>query len=109
MQYNTEFYKLLRQAVYDDTALVRVLDKIMKLINSNSKDDNSKPDTGKDDNSLHILLNWYEIKKFIKNLKFDVHFFDFFVLFIVEGLKNFYYGMHIENWIDFIRTTRTTF
>ena len=37
MQYNTEFYKLLRQAVYDDTALVRVLDKIMKLINSNSK------------------------------------------------------------------------
>ena len=39
MQYNTEFYKLLRQAVYDDTALVRVLDKIMKLINSNSKDD----------------------------------------------------------------------
>ena len=38
MQYNTEFYKLLRQAVYDDTALVRVLDKIMKLINNNSKD-----------------------------------------------------------------------
>ena len=35
MQYNTEFYKLLRQAVYDDTALVMVLDKIMKLINSN--------------------------------------------------------------------------
>ena len=33
-----EFLKLLRQAVYDDTALVRVLDKIMKLINNNSKD-----------------------------------------------------------------------
>ena len=42
MQYNTEFYRLLRQAVYDDTALVRVLDKIMKLINSNSKDDDGK-------------------------------------------------------------------
>lgn len=42
MQYNTEFYKLLRQAVYDDTALVRELDKIMKLINSNSKDDDGK-------------------------------------------------------------------
>lgn len=42
MQYNTEFYKLLRQAVYDDTALVRVLEKIMKLINSNSKDDDGK-------------------------------------------------------------------
>ena len=42
MQYNTEFYKLLRQAVYDDTALVRVLDKIMKLINNNSKDDDGE-------------------------------------------------------------------
>ena len=42
MQYNTEFYRLLRQAVYDDTALVRVLDKIMKLINSNSKDDDGE-------------------------------------------------------------------
>lgn len=42
MQYNTEFYKLLRQAVYDNTALVRVLDKIMKLINSNSKDDDGE-------------------------------------------------------------------
>ena len=42
MEYETEFYKLLRQAVYDDTALVRVLDKIMKLINSNSKDDDGK-------------------------------------------------------------------
>ena len=42
MQYNTEFYKLLRQAVYDDTALVRVLDKIMKLININSKDDDGE-------------------------------------------------------------------
>ena len=38
MQYNTGFYKLLRQAVYEDTALVMVLDKIMKLINNNSKD-----------------------------------------------------------------------
>ena len=44
MQYNTGFYKLLRQAVYDDTALVMVLDKIMKLINSNSKDDNGEID-----------------------------------------------------------------
>lgn len=44
MEYETEFLKLLRQAVYDDTALVRVLDKIMKLINSNSKDENDKID-----------------------------------------------------------------
>ena len=38
MEYETEFYRLLKSAVTDDVALVRVLDKIMKLINSNSKD-----------------------------------------------------------------------
>ena len=38
MGYETDFYKLLKSAVTDDVALVRVLDKIMKLINSNSKD-----------------------------------------------------------------------
>ena len=37
MEYETEFYKLLKLAVVDDVALVRVLDKIMKLINTNSK------------------------------------------------------------------------
>lgn len=38
MDYETEFYKLLKSAVTDDVALIRVLDKIMKLINSNSRD-----------------------------------------------------------------------
>ena len=38
MEYDTEFYRLLKSAVTDDVALVRVLDKIVKLINSNSKD-----------------------------------------------------------------------
>lgn len=38
MKNETEFYKLLKSAVTDDVALVRVLDKIMKLINNNSKD-----------------------------------------------------------------------
>ena len=37
MEYDTEFYRLLKSAVTDDVALVRVLDKIMKLINANSK------------------------------------------------------------------------
>lgn len=36
MEYETEFYKLLKLAVTDDVALIRVLDKIMKLINNNS-------------------------------------------------------------------------
>lgn len=34
MEYETEFYKLLKLAVTDDVALIRVLDKIMKLIYS---------------------------------------------------------------------------
>lgn len=85
MQYNTEFYKLLRQAVYDDTALVMVLDKIMKLINSNSKDDNGKIDEDLKSELITYSIELIRDKKFIKNLKFDVHFFDFFVLFIVEG------------------------
>ena len=38
MEKETEFYKILKLAVTDDVALVRVLDKIMKLINTNSKD-----------------------------------------------------------------------
>lgn len=38
MEKETEFYKLLKSAVTNDVALVRVLDKIMKLINNNSKD-----------------------------------------------------------------------
>lgn len=38
MEYETDFYKLLKLAVTDDVALIRVLDKIMKLINNNSKD-----------------------------------------------------------------------
>ncbi len=63
MQYNTEFYKLLRQAVDDDTALVRVLDKIMKLINSNSKDKN-----GKIDEDLKSELITYSIE-LIRNKK----------------------------------------
>ncbi len=37
MEKKTEFYKLLEAAVTDDVALVRVLDRIMKLINKNSR------------------------------------------------------------------------
>lgn len=37
MKVETKFYKLLKLAVIDDSALVIVLDKIMPLINKNSK------------------------------------------------------------------------
>ena len=36
MDYKTEFYEILKLAVTDDTALIRVIEKIMKLINNNS-------------------------------------------------------------------------
>lgn len=37
MNKETEFYNLLKSAVTDDVALIKVLDRIMKLINKNSK------------------------------------------------------------------------
>ena len=37
MENKSEFYELLKSAVTDDLALVKVLEKIMKLINKHSK------------------------------------------------------------------------
>lgn len=37
MKHETEFFKLLKSAVTDDVSLVKVLDKIMKLIDNKSK------------------------------------------------------------------------
>lgn len=69
MQYNTEFYKLLRQAVYDDTALVRVLDKIMKLINSNSKDDDGKINEDLKSELITYSIELIRNKKIYKKLE----------------------------------------
>ena len=109
MQYNTEFYKLLRQAVYDDTALVRVLDKIMKLINSNSKDDDGKINEDLKSELITYSIELIRNKKIYKKFEIWCPLFWFFCAVHSRRVKNFYYGMHIENWIDFIRTTRTTF
>ena len=40
----TNFYKLLKAAVNNDVALVQVLDKIMKLINKNSRNNRGEID-----------------------------------------------------------------
>ncbi len=109
MQYNTEFYKLLRQAVYDDTALVRVLDKIMKLINSNSKDDDGEINEDLKSELITYSIELIRNKKIYKKFEIWCPLFRFFCAVHSRRVKNFYYGMHIENWIDFIRTTRTTF
>lgn len=63
MEYETEFYKLLKSAVTDDVALVRVLDKIMKIINKNSKDTH-----GIIDEDLKSELITYSVK-IIRNKK----------------------------------------
>ncbi len=63
MEYETEFYKLLKSAVTDDVSLIRVLDKIMKLINSNSKDFN-----GAIDEDLKSELITYSVE-IIRNKK----------------------------------------
>ena len=109
MEYETEFYKLLRQAVYDDTALVMVLDKIMKLINSNSKDDNGKIDEDIKSELITYSIELIRDKKIYKKFEIWCPLFRFFCAVHSRRVKNFYYGMHIENWIDFIRTTRATF
>ena len=109
MQYNTEFYKLLRQAVYDDVALIRVLDKIMKLINSNSKDDDGKINEDLKSELITYSIELIRNKKIYKKFEIWCPLFRFFCAVHSRRVKNFYYGMHIENWIDFIRTTRTTF
>ena len=70
MQYNTKFYKLLKQAVNDDTALVIVLDKIMKLINSNSKDENAKIDEDLKTELLTYSIELIRNKKIYK--KFEI-------------------------------------
>ena len=36
MENETEFYKILKLAVIDDVALVKVIEKIMKMINNKS-------------------------------------------------------------------------
>ena len=44
MNNETEFYNLLKSAVTDDVALIKVLDRIMTLINKNSKNRHGKID-----------------------------------------------------------------
>ena len=97
MQYNTEFYKLLRQAVYDDTALVMVLDKIMKLINSNSKDENGKIDEDLKSELITYSIELIRNKKIYKKFEIWCPLFRFSCAVHSRSVKNFCYGMHIEN------------
>lgn len=59
---NSEFYNLLKLAVTDDVALIKVLEKIMPLINARSVDDN-----GNFDEDLKSELIFVSIEKIRKN------------------------------------------
>lgn len=69
MDYETEFYKLLKSAVNDDVALIRVLDKIMKLINSNSKDFNGAIDEDLKSELITYSVEIIRNKKIYKKFK----------------------------------------
>ena len=58
---NTDFYNLLKAAVTDDVALVKVIEQIMKLINKNSIID------GRIDEDLKSELIAITIKEVRKN------------------------------------------
>ena len=66
MEKETEFYKLLKSAVTDDVALVRVLDKIIKLINSNSKDRHGIIDQDLKSELITYSIELIRIKKIYK-------------------------------------------
>lgn len=86
MEYETDFYKLLKLAVTDDVALIRVLDKIMKLINNNSKDMR-----GIIDEDLKSELITYSVE-LIRNKK------------IYKKFKNYMYGFIFCSYL-FLRKT----
>lgn len=66
MEKETEFYKLLKSAVTDDVVLVRVLDKIKKLINSNSKDRHGIIDQDLKSELITYSIELIRIKKIYK-------------------------------------------
>ncbi len=67
MDYNTEFYKLLELAVTDDVALIRILDKIMTLINNNSIV-NGKLDEDLKSELIAITIEEVRKKEFYKKI-----------------------------------------
>ena len=62
MENKSEFYELLKSAVTDDLALVKVLEKIMKLISKHSK-----INRGVTDEDLRSELIAYSIELIRKN------------------------------------------
>ena len=67
MEYKTEFYEILELAVTDDTALIKVIEKIMKLINNNSII-NGKIDEDLKSELIAITIEEVRKKEFYKKI-----------------------------------------
>lgn len=66
MKNQTNFYKLLKAAVNDDVALVKVLDKIMKLINNASKNRHGEIDEDLKSELITYTIDLVRNKKIYK-------------------------------------------
>lgn len=67
MEYKTKFYELLELAVTDDVALIKVIEKIMKLINNNSIF-NGKIDEDLKSELIAITIEEVRKKEFYKKI-----------------------------------------
>lgn len=66
MNKETEFYNLLKSAVTDDVALIKVLDRIMGLINKNSKNKYGKIDEDLKSELITYSVELIRVKKIYK-------------------------------------------
>lgn len=66
MEYETTFYKLLKSAVSDDVALIRVIDSIMKIINKNSTNNNGNIDEDLKSELISYCIELIRDKKIFK-------------------------------------------
>ena len=66
MKNQTNFYKLLKAAVNDDASLIKVLDKIMKLINNASRNRHGEIDEDLKSELITYTIDLVRNKKIYK-------------------------------------------
>lgn len=69
MDSKTKFYKMLKSAVTDDVDLVRVLDRIMRIIDKNSKDSYGVIDEDLKSELITYSINLIRNKKIYKKFQ----------------------------------------
>lgn len=78
MKHETEFFKLLKSAVTDDVSLVKVLDKIMKLIDNKSKNVHGLIDEDLKSELITYSIDLIRNKKIYKKFIIWCNLFDLF-------------------------------